>query len=106
MLTFMTSRCRSLSTLVLALLITLIAGCGEKKTAQSGAASPTGSAAAVSVFQGTIRAKHWIHSPINASEVTYTIGRDEIRREAVSKGLVDKLLDKLTGPTITGVICR
>ncbi len=79
----------------------LTMGCGRDKAANN-AVTPSPEIA----FQGTIRAKQWLHSAINTSEVTYTISQDQIRRETKSTFILNKLLEKLSGPVIAGVICK
>lgn len=54
-------------------------------------------------FQGVIRAKQWIGTPLNSSDVTYFIGLERIRREVVSTTLFDKTI---RSPRRAGVICH
>lgn len=79
----------------------LMAGCG-KKPADKAAHTGTGTAPVGTAFLGTIRAKQWINTPLNTFEITYTIGKDEVRRESKSTNVIDKLV----GSTTMGVICR
>jgi hypothetical protein len=82
----------------MATLALLAAGCGKKEpsgTSSSNTAEGT-------VFQGTIRATQWIQNPLNTFEITYTVSKDQIRRESKSTNVIDKL----TGSTTMGVICR
>jgi hypothetical protein len=83
------------------LLSLLSTGCG-KKEAGSSADTSSGGATEGTPFLGTIRATQWIGTPLNTFEITYTVGKDQIRRESKSSNVIDKL----TGATIMGVICR
>lgn len=54
-------------------------------------------------FQGVIRAKQWLESPLNSSDVTYFIRQDKIRREVISTTVLDKTI---RSPHCAGVICH
>ena len=53
-------------------------------------------------FEGIIRAKQWADSVLNSADLTYSLSENRIRREAVSRNPIDKIL---RSDHIAGIIC-
>ena len=81
------------------------AGCDGTKSAggSSSAASPSTVKASHALFEGVIKLKEQRDLMLNSSEITYTITKGKIRREAVPIAPLGKLAD--LGTAKAGVIC-
>ncbi len=83
----------------------LIAGCDGKKTSVGPPSTPVPSTVKASrpFFEGVIKVKEQRDLMLNSAEITYTIGKGKIRREAKLVAPLGRLADLRTA--MAGVIC-